>query len=269
MSPRNDTLVTSALRLIVGVLGLVCCAAPLRCAEVFYLDHDEFTHQYVGPVGPLVVSGALAAGDVDRVLAKILERPEQFLARDLVMLAASGDAVGEAIKLASLLQALHASVRVGTLTGPCTGACFLIYAAADERATDDPHLLGITRLGAPESAAPRVREFLRVNAVPAQFSDKLLGQGGDEVYWLSGQDAAALQGRSAAFIHYLASRCRWDADLERAALSGQRPLDALQPMWECRRRETLADARRVLADARRAPAKPRTSSGRRRVIGIS
>ena len=59
-------------------LALVCTifllsGAFARSAELYYLDRDAFNNEYVGPVGPLVLSGEIAPGDYDRLLAKIAE----------------------------------------------------------------------------------------------------------------------------------------------------------------------------------------------------
>ncbi len=234
---------------------LLLCGARPYGAEIFYLDHDEFTHQYTGPVGPLVVSGEIEAGETERMLEKIVADPERFLEQNTVVLAGHDGDVAEAIKLAKLLQSLHSRVRVGELTGTCSGACFLVYAAADERVTDASHLLGITPLGATELVNRALREFLRDTAIPPQFQEHMLSGSEDFAYWLSARDEADLGLRSAAFIRYLTGRCGWDVKLERAALSGRRPMSDLEPLLACRRRVALADARRVLADARESGAR--------------
>jgi hypothetical protein len=234
---------------------LLLCGARPYGAEIFYLDHDEFTHQYTGPVGPLVVSGEIVAGETKHVLQKIFADPERFLEQNTVVLAGHDGEVAEAIKLAKLLQSLHSRVRVGELTGTCSGACFLVYAAADERVTDASHLLGIRRFDEVEAANPDVRDFIRNSAIPPQLLEPMLHGSAGSVYWLSARDEADLGLRSAAFIRYLTGRCGWDVKLERAALSGRRPMSDLEPLLACRRRVALADARRVLADARESGAR--------------
>jgi hypothetical protein len=101
-------------------------------------------------------------------------------------------------------------------------------------------------------ANPALREFLHDAAIPPQFQEHMLRGLEDAVYWLSAQDETDLGQRSAAFVRYLAERCGWDGELERAALSGLRPFTDLQPQLACRRRVTLADARRALAQARKS-----------------
>jgi len=238
-------------RLTLAFTCLLYGAVPLRAAEFFYLDHDEFTHEYAGPVGPFVVSGEISAGDTQRVLAKILEDPERFLARDAVVLASRSGDVAEAIKLALLLQGLHSTVRVNPLTGDCVGVCLLIFAAADERATDGDHLLGVMPLEASPTVRGAARQLLADAGVADAFQEQLLRRSADSIDWLSVDEEAALGSRSASFTRYLAERCGWDQALERAVMTGQRPLSDLKPMLDCRRRVVLSDARRVLAGARK------------------
>ena len=57
-------------------LALVCTifllsGACARSAELYYLDRDAFNNEYVGPLGPLVLSGEIAPGDYYRLLANI------------------------------------------------------------------------------------------------------------------------------------------------------------------------------------------------------
>jgi hypothetical protein len=126
-------------------VALILMATPSLGAEVFYMDHDPYTDKYVGPVGPLVLSGEIAPGDYDRLLSKILEDQDRFLAQNKIILASDGGDVAEALKIAGLVKALVAGIIVGPLTGRCVSACFFIYAAAGQREADGDRLIGINR----------------------------------------------------------------------------------------------------------------------------
>jgi hypothetical protein len=223
---------------------------PAGGAELFYLDRDAFTGRYSGPIGPLVLSGDIAPGDYDRLLSKILEDPDRFLAHNRVILASTAGDAHEAIRIAALLKSLYSEVGVGPLTGRCAGACFLIYAAGAERSVDGEHLLGV---GIPVGDAARA--FLVENGVPATILEAAArrvvqaGHSPEELYWLTSQDLAALGGRSPAFEHFLAVKCAWDDELEHAANAGRRSFDDLKPMWACRLGATQAEARKALAAA--------------------
>ena len=223
------------------LLALLYVAAPVRAAEFFYLDHDAFSGRYVGPVGPLVLSGDIDAGDYARLLARIAADGERFLSQNAVIVASVAGDTDEAIKIAGLLRSMDSEVTVGTLTGRCSGPCFLIYAAAARGAIDGSLLLGV-RAPLPEAA----RVWLRGNAVPQDLLDELSGGSPDAVHWLSEAEETRLGGRSPAFGRELAERCAWDDAAEREAIAGRRPFRDLEPMWACRTRLTQAAARATL-----------------------
>src|SRR6202034_2200892 len=193
--------------------ALVCtifllAGAFARSAELYYLDRDAFNNEYVGPVGPLVLSGEITPGDYDRLLAKIAEDDKRFLYQNKLILASNEGNAAEAMKIARLVKALYTQVVVGPLTGRCAGACFLIYAAAVERGTDGENLLGVTRpgladsewIGRPSTEAALledsmqgpVRAFLVENDVPPDLVDQTSQRPRTDVYWLSDNDETAL-----------------------------------------------------------------------------
>ncbi|MGO9993096.1 MAG: hypothetical protein ACLPTF_11375 [Steroidobacteraceae bacterium] len=208
------------------------------------------------PTGPLVISGDIARGDYERLLSKIADDENRFLSQNKIIVASTAGDVSEALKIAKLIKALHSEVSVGPLTGKCVGACFLIYAAADQRATDGEQIIGISGLdhadptGGTPLLASAVRKFLRENEVPDYLAEALFQHAPGNVYWLSDQDEANLKFRAPSFSRYLAANCAWDDELERAAALGKRSFADLQPMWACRTRITQADARKALAAAR-------------------
>jgi hypothetical protein len=243
-------------------------AAPVSSAELFYMDHDLLTSKFVGPVGPLVISGDIEPGDYERLLGKIHADDMRFLSQNKVIVASNGGDVREAIKIALLLQSLYSQVTVGPQTGPCSGACFLIYAAADQRASDGEHLIGLHRpalvdalsssLSAADATAlearamTEVRAFLVTNEVPSELQEEMFRRSADEVYWLSDADEKALGFRSPSFLRYLKAHCAWDDAVEREALAGKRPFADLGSLQACEARVTQADARKALAAALKA-----------------
>ena len=245
------------------VFGWVLAGAPASSAEVFYLDHDAFTGNFVGPVGPLVLSGDIEPGDYDRLLAKIAADQARFLTQNKIIVASAGGDVREALRIAALIEALHSSVSVGPLTGKCAGACFFIYVAAGARGADGEHLLGISRAERNDAtpASPvqekALREFLTAYGVPGYLAEEMFRHADDDTYWLTAQDQANLSAKSPAFASYLAAKCAWDEALERDANAGRRPIADLQPMWTCRERVTRTDAHDALAAALKSAGPPR------------
>jgi hypothetical protein len=240
--------------------ALLLVSMPCVGAEFFYMDHNPFTNEYVGPTGPLVISGEIVPGDYDRLLSRILEDEDRFLSQNKIILASDGGDVGEALKIAQLVQSLFTEVIVGPLTGRCVSACFFIYAAANQRGTDGERLIGINRpyitnseaVSAPGAAIAesvalaRVRAFLRENAVPNYLIDEMFRRASDDAYWLSTDDEKTLGYRSPAFARYLIKKCAWDDDVERAVYAGKRPMDELKQMMKCRSRVTQDAARQAL-----------------------
>lgn len=236
-----------------------------RAAEFFYMDRDTFTNQYTGPVGPLVISGEIVPGDYAHLLAKIAEDSNRFLTRNELILASSQGDAAEAIKIATLVKSMYTEVSVGPLTGRCAGACFLIYAAAARRGTDGENLLGVSRPGLAESewtGLPTakaalledamqgpVRAFLSDNGVPPDLIEEMFKRPPTDVYWLSEREEAALGARSTAFLKYLADKCGWQDGIERAVYKGERPVEDLKALSECRLRVTQPEARKALAQA--------------------
>jgi hypothetical protein len=237
-------------RLAFALTAMVLCGSPAAGAELFYMDHDAFSGRYVGPVGPLVLSGDVEPGDYDRLLVKISEDPDRFLTHNKVIMASTAGESGEAVRIATLLKSLYSEVEVGPLTGRCSGACFLIYAAAAQRSVDGERLLGVD---VPVQGAARA--FLVENGVPADLLDDSAQRAPQdqrtplEVHWLTEKDVARLGGKSPAFEHYLAGKCAWSDELERAANADRKSFDDLNPMWACRIGVTRAAARKALAAA--------------------
>ena len=249
-------------RIALCMMTLLLASMPCVGAELFYMDHNPFTNEYVGPTGPLVISGEIIPGDYDRLLSRILEDEDRFLAQNKIILASDGGDVVEALKIARLIKSLFTEVIVGPLTGRCASACFFIYAAANQRGTDGKRLIGINRpyivdsdaISAPtadasiaeSSALARVRVFLQENAVPNYLVDEMFRHASDDAYWLSADDEKNLGYRSPAFSRYLKKECAWDDEVERATYAGKRPMDELKQMMKCRTRATQDAARQAL-----------------------
>jgi hypothetical protein len=259
-------------------VALLLAGMPCLGAELFYLDHDPFTAEYVGAVGPLVISGEIMPGDYERLLSKIAGDEGRFLALNKIILASDGGDVAEAVKIAGLVKSLFTQVIVGPLTGRCVSACFFIYAAAAQREADGERLVGINRpfVADPDEAAAaaaavpvpvpvpvpgrdaalaegralaQVRVFLRENGVPNYLVDEMFRRASDDAYWLSEDDEKNLGVRSPAFIRFLQEKCAWDENIERDTYAGSRPLEDLKQKLKCRARVTQADAHAALIQA--------------------
>jgi hypothetical protein len=258
------------MRLVLVCTIFLLSGACARSAELYYLDRDAFNNEYVGPIGPLVLSGEIAPGDYDRLLAKIAEDDNRFLSQNKLVLASNEGNATEAMKIAGLIKALYTQVVVGPLTGRCAGACFLIYAAAVERGTDGENLLGVTRPGLAESEwvgrptteaalledsmQGAVRAFLVENEVPPDLVEQAFQRPSTDVYWLSDNDETAVGSKSPAFAKFLEKNCKWTDGLDKAVFRGERPFEDLKAFTDCRARVTRPEARKALALALKAAA---------------
>jgi hypothetical protein len=267
----------SMLRLALLMFVTAVMAVRAQGAEIFYMDHDEVTAHYVGPVGPLVISGELDTGDYARLLRRIGEDENRFLSQNRIILASNGGDVVEAIKIAQLLQAMFTQVSVSPQAGPCVGACFLIYAAAAERTADAEHLIGLHRptllpsvagsLAPAEAAAleeralSQVRAFLQSNDVPRDILDHMLSPASVDVQWLTPHEAERIGDKSVSFRRFLAAHCGWNTVLERDVAAGRRPYKDAVPMLTCRARSTPPLARKALHAARDAERRMGASQG--------
>jgi hypothetical protein len=259
-------------RMAICEVALLLMSMPSIGAELFYMDHDPVTNEYVGPIGPLVFSGEIVPGDYERLLSKISADENRYLSQNKLILASDGGDVTEALKIGKLIKSLYSEVIVEPLTGRCVSACFFIYAAAAEREVDGERLVGINRpfiADSETSTSPQaddatvesksltpVRVFMQENEVPGYLVEEMFRHASNDAYWLSDRDEAALGHRSASFNRYLAAKCAWNDSLEREVYARQRPFDDLMQMLKCRARVTQAAAHEALAQAARKATPP-------------
>ena len=251
-------------RIALCAIALLLASLPSLGAELFYMDHDPFSGRYLGPAGPLVISGEIAPGDYERLLSKILQDENRFLAQNQIILASDGGDVAESMRIATLVKSLFTGVLVGPLTGRCVSACFFIYAAAGQREADGGRLIGINRpyLVDPDAASTKtdpslvesralmqVRAFLSENAVPRYLVEEMFRHASDSAYWLSAEDEKNLGYRSQSFDRYLKAKCAWDDGIEREVIAGRRSVDEFKQMLKCRALVTRSDAHKALLQA--------------------
>jgi ATP-dependent protease ClpP protease subunit len=251
-------------RISICFFALFLASIPSQGAELFYMDHDSFTDRYVGPTGPLVISGEIAPGDYDRLLSKIMDDESRFMLQNEIILASDGGDVAESMKIGALVRSLFTGIVVGPLTGRCVSACFFIYAAAGQREADGARLIGINRPYLVDSDAAssktdpsmaetralmQVRAFLSENAVPTYLVEEMFRHASDDAYWLSADDEKNLGHRSPSFDRYLKAKCAWEDGMERDVLAGKRSVDDFKQMLKCRAVATQADAHKALSQA--------------------
>jgi hypothetical protein len=208
-------------------ISLLACARLLG-AEISYIDYEPvFKQKLPGGPGLLLLSGEIVPGDYGRLLAQIFYSQDAFFTTNEIILASDGGDVPEAIKIAKLVKSLYSTVVVGPATGRCVSACFLIYAAANERESDNEKLIGIHRPyivdqelasmspkeaeRAQNEALRQAREYLKDNNVPDYLVEEMFRRSSKDVYWLSADDLERLGFQSPWFNQYLVATCGWTA----------------------------------------------------------
>jgi hypothetical protein len=238
--------------------SLLACAQTFG-ADISYIDYEPFTQQKIGEPGMLLLSGEIVPGDYGRLLAKIRFSQGDFFVLNTIILASDGGDVREAIKIAKLVKSLYSEVLVGPATGRCVSACFLIFAAANERSSDDERLVGIHRPYVVDqqlaSMSPaeaereqnkvlaQAREYLKDNNVPGYLIEEMFRRSSRDVYWLSADDLTQLGYQSPWFNQYLVAKCNWKGNMP-FGLEEKRP-----DVAQCRDRVTKSAGMDALGKA--------------------
>jgi hypothetical protein len=245
-------------KVVCGLATLLLCSR-VGGAEISYISSEQLFHQKLEGPGILLLSGDIVPGDYGRLLARIFFTSEDFFVTDEIILASDGGDVPEAIRIAKLLKSLYASVVVSPVTGRCVSACFLIYAAADERTSDDEGLIGIHRPyivdsqlaalspadaeRAQKSVLKQARDYLESNNVPEYLIEEMFRRSSKDVYWLSADDLGRLGFQSPWFNQYLVAKCDWKGTMPFGVEEHR------QEAFECRARVTTSAARQALNKA--------------------
>src|SRR5260370_38100894 len=103
-------------RIAAGTFALILFGTPVFGADFFYMDHDPFTDRYVGPVGPLVISGQIVPGDYDQLLSKITRDQNRFLPLIKGILASDGGDVTDGRNIVALIKSLYSEGISGRRT---------------------------------------------------------------------------------------------------------------------------------------------------------
>jgi hypothetical protein len=142
-------------------------------------------------------TGPIVTGDFDRLVTFIGSAPKDVQLK-AIFIDSGGGTLIEASKIAELLSKIQPLVIIPS-GSQCTSACFLLFAAAGQRAVAPDGLIGV------HSASDNGQEdinsmamttlFAREAArygVPASIIGKLVQTGPDRVTWLDPNDLAAM-----------------------------------------------------------------------------
>jgi hypothetical protein len=146
-----------------------------------------------------VLDGDIADGDGDAVEALMKETNDSGKLVAALRLDSLGGSLAESVKIAELVQRTKIAVVVGA-RGRCASACFLIFAAGNEKfvgygasigvhgASDKYGRITPRAAAATVSMARMVREF----GVPPSIVEKLVVTGPDDIVWLNIDDLRSM-----------------------------------------------------------------------------
>jgi hypothetical protein len=206
------------------MMAALLLAPTSFAAKFFYSSTNPYGKRVAdNQYGFLVMSGDIVVGDYDRLLSLISINPEEFLARNTMILASNGGDVDEALKIAKLVNAALTLVWVSPVYGHCVSACFLIYVSANQRIAEKEDLLGIhrpylenARMAALSPAEARsaetgilqvARKYLQEKEVPSYLIEEMFRRASNEVYWLSIADIEQVGEFSSWFHQYSVAKC--------------------------------------------------------------
>lgn len=158
----------------------------------------SFSLSQSGPASlEIMATGLIAPGDVQH-LRDLVDQIPPGIAITGLRLSSLGGNVGEAQVLARAVRIAHLPVTVGP-GGSCASACFLIFAAAQERHVAPSARIGVHSAsinGQESSAAMAVTTVVAREAgaygVPMEIVGKLVVTASTQMAWLNAGDLQAM-----------------------------------------------------------------------------
>jgi ATP-dependent protease ClpP protease subunit len=208
-----------------AVMMVALLLAPASfAAKFFYSSTNPYGKRVAdNQYAFLVMSGDIVIGDYDRLLSLISINPNEFLARNTMIMASNGGDVAEALKIATLVNATLTTAWVSPVYGQCVSACFLIFVSANHRIAERAELLGIHRpylestrmatLSPPDARSAETgilqvtRKYLQEKEVPGYLIEEMFRRASNEVYWLSIADIEQVGDYSSWLHQYTVAKC--------------------------------------------------------------
>jgi hypothetical protein len=187
----------------------------------------------------LLMRGEIVPGDYDRLIKYYL-RSGLYNGLDVlsvkVILSSPGGDVTEAIKIGKFLKSIYATVGVGPTFGKCASACFIIFASAVDRESEQ----GFVGIHRPYISPERMRslspgqaetletkamldaeEYLHQLRVPTGLVELMFENASNEIHWLTDDELERQLGeRPPWYEEFLIARCGLDKSVERRYLAG-------------------------------------------------
>lgn len=205
----------------------------------------------------LLFSGEIKKGDAEKLVKTII----QNIFSHRIILDSPGGDIEEAIRVASIVKALHYDTQVAG-GGFCASACFFIYLAGDDRlaagtieGTMPTIYLGYIGLHRPYfKSDPAVRDgsaksithqhdimkitsdYLRNSDVPQNLIDKMMSRPSNDIYWMTDDDVKQIGEYSPGMEELLIARCNYsrhmidDIASERMSKDSNKVADGLARM---------------------------------------
>lgn len=232
---------STSLRNVIAILLMLFTVPATIAADVGLLGDKR--------VGDYELRGELVLGDAEKLVKHLLANASVRLGVNgeprhvrRLYVSSVGGSVGEAMRIAQLVEALHIQIEVAP-KGVCSSACFLMFASANRRYAigaddlDNRFAKGTKRAGIvglhrpflkrsdptfePErqhAAMTAVREFLEQRQVPRRLVDEMMSRSSKDIHWMTDEDLALLSSYSPAYEELIIDRCGMSPNLHRRAI---------------------------------------------------
>lgn len=173
----------------------------------------------------LEISGAIEKGDYSKLKKLLLDKKENFVAfQRLVLLDSVGGDVQEALKIGELMRKNFSTTYVNA-DKVCFSSCFLIWAGSVKRIVNESAKLGVHRLAlaSKESSINKTEKltspmlsivdtYLRKNGIPSKVIDRMNETSPSDIYlisqdWLIKEDLINSIEYQPSFIEVVEKEC--------------------------------------------------------------
>lgn len=254
----------TAIRRVTCLLAIFIFAELSQAADFSYTSKSPWGNADLNKE-LVLLEGEIEPGDYNKLVTLIKRNPERFFAYRAMVVASPGGDVQEALKIARFVKGSFTNVLVGDTFGKCESACFLIVAAAPERAWIADHIgvhrpyisnRVLSRLSPSQAedlqarAFRETRAFMEANDVPLSLIERMFSTSSLEIRWL-GAPGKELGRMRPSYEQYLISRCGYDPRTHRRAIE-QQDASARRDLVEslnCGVRQTRSEAESFVVNA--------------------
>jgi hypothetical protein len=175
-----------------GVAVTICWGAPASSAII---------KSTPGVNGGVIIqlSGPIIDGDADTFISEIARVNASGKSIERLQLNSGGGRLGEGVRLATAVRQARIPTSVGQ-GAVCASACFLIFAAGDQKFVGDGARIGVHRSADKDgrettlssAATQSMAHFARELGVPYTITSRMVSTPSKQIGWLDSQDLKAM-----------------------------------------------------------------------------